>query len=81
MTRRLETWMGTLAEKPKEAKEGVVAELKVKAGDKDTVVNLWADGEIAKELKDMAPNANKVKVTGTKVDAANVKVSKVEKIE
>jgi hypothetical protein len=70
-----ESWTGVLAEKAKDAKEGVVAELKV--GDK--VVNLWAaDEKVAKELGEWAKKGAKATVTGTKVDDANVKVSKAE---
>ncbi len=69
-----ESWTGTLAEKAKDAKEGVVATLKV--GDKS--VNLWAEGDVAKNLADWAKKGAKVDVHGTAVDADNVKVSKAE---
>jgi hypothetical protein len=78
---KTETWTGTLAEKAKDAKEGVVAGLKVKEGDKEVIVNLWAEGEVAKELKEWAAKGAKAKVTGTKVDATNVKATKAEKVE
>jgi hypothetical protein len=78
---KAETWTGTLAAAPAGAKDGVVAALKVKDGDKDVVVSLWADGDVAKDLKDWAAKGAKAKITGTKVDAANVKVTKVEKAE
>jgi hypothetical protein len=70
-----ESWSGVLAAKPADAKEGVVATLKV--GDK--VVTLWAtDKKVAEELTAWAAKGAKAKVTGTKVDDANVKVSKAE---
>jgi hypothetical protein len=78
---KVETWTGTLAEKAKDAKEGVAAALKVKDGDKEVSVNLWAEGAVAKDLKEMAAKGAKAKVTGTKVDATDVKVTKVEKVE
>lgn len=74
-------WTGTLAEKPADAKEGVVAVLKVKNGDTETVVNLWAEGDTAKTLTDWAGKKAAVVVTGSKVDDSNVKVTKVEKKE
>lgn len=75
------TWTGTLAEKPADAKEGVVAVLKVKNGDAEVTVNLWAEGDTAKTLTDWAGKKATVTVTGAKVDDANVKVAKVEKKE
>jgi hypothetical protein len=70
-----ESWSGTLVEKAKDAKEGVAAGLKV--GDK--TVSLWTeDKKLAGELADWAKKGAKAKVTGTKVDDANVKVAKVE---
>jgi hypothetical protein len=78
---KVETWTGTLAAAPADAKAGVVATLTVKDGDKDVAVSLWAEGDTAKELKEWAAKGAKAKVTGTKVDATNVKVTKVEKAE
>jgi len=78
---KVESWTGTLAAAPAGAKEGVVAALKVKDGDKEVEVNLWAEGDTAKTLKEWAGKGAKAKITGTKVDAANVKVTKVEKAE
>ncbi len=75
------TWTGTLAEKPADAKDGVVAVLKVKNGDAEVSVNLWADGDTAKTLKEWAGKKATVTVTGAKVDDTNVKVAKVEKKE
>jgi len=70
-------WTGALVEKAKDAAEGVVAGLKV--GDK--TVNLWAEGDTAKHLADWAKKGAQVKVTGTAVDADNVKVSKAEPVK
>jgi hypothetical protein len=78
---KVESWTGTLAAAPADAKAGVVATLTVKDGDKDVAVSLWAEGDTAKELKEWAAKGAKAKVTGTKVDATNVKVTKVEKAE
>jgi hypothetical protein len=78
---QVESWTGTLAAKPADAKEGVVAVLKVKAGDKEVSVNLWATGEEAKKLTDWAAKGAQAKISGTKVDDANVKVTKVEAVE
>ena len=75
------TLTGTLAEKPADAKDGVVAVLKVKNGDAEVAVNLWADGDTAKTLTEWAGKKATVTVTGAKVDDANVKVAKVEKKE
>lgn len=71
------TWTGTLGAKPATAKDGVVAVLIVKADGKESTVNLWATGETATTLKEWAAKSAKVTVTGTKVDDANVKVTKV----
>ncbi len=78
---KVETWTGTLAAAPADAKAGVVATLKVKDGDKEVAVALWAEGDAAKELKEWAAKGAKAKVSGTKVDATNVKVTKLEKAE
>ena len=67
-----ESWTGKLEEKAKDAKEGVVASLKV--GDKS--VALWAEGDVAKNLTEWAKKGAEVTVTA--VDAGNVKVSKAE---
>ena len=78
---KVETWTGVLAAAPADAKAGVVATLTVKDGDKDVVVALWAEGDTAKEVKEWAAKGAKAKITGTKVDATNVKVTKIEKAE
>jgi hypothetical protein len=71
------TWTGTLGDKPANAKEGVVAVLHVKTGEKEQTVNLWATGDTATTLKEWAGKSAKVTITGTKVDDQNVKVDKV----
>ena len=76
-----QVWTGTLAAAPAGAKEGVVATLTFKEGAKDVVVNVWADGDTAKDLKDWAAKGLKVKLTGSKIDDANIKVSAAEKAE
>ena len=78
---KVESWTGTLAAAPADAKAGVVATLKVKDGDKEVSVALTAEGDVAKELKEWAAKGAKAKISGTKVDATNVKVAKVEKAE
>jgi hypothetical protein len=75
---KVESWSGKLAAKAADAKEGVVAVLNVKAGDKVVSVNLWATGEEAKKLTELAAKGAEVTVSGTKVDDTNVKVAKVE---
>ncbi len=74
-------WTGTLAEKGADAKAGVAAVLKVKDGDKEVSVNLWADGDTAKNLADWAKKGAKVEVHGEAVDATNVKVKKAEPVK
>jgi len=67
---------GTVAAKAADAKEGVVAVLKVKKEDKEVVVNLLASGEVAEKLVKAIDKV--VEVTGTKVDDTNFKVAKVK---
>lgn len=74
-------WVGTLAAAPADAKEGVVAVLNVKEGEKDLVYNLKAEGDVAKQLKEMAATGLKASITGSKIDDTTLKVSKVEKAE
>lgn len=74
-------WTGTLAAAPAGAKDGVVATLAFKDGAKDATVNLWADGDTAKNLKEWAAQGSKAKIAGSKIDDANVKVSTAEKVE
>ena len=74
-------WTGTLGAAPAGAKEGVVATLAFKEGDKDVTMNLLADGDVAKNLKEWAAKSQKAKIAGSKVDDANIKVSTAEKAE
>ena len=74
-------WTGVLAPAPADAKEGVVATLTIKEGDKDVVMNLTAEGDVAKTLKEWAAKGAKATVRGNNPDKATIKVSKVEKAE
>jgi hypothetical protein len=74
-------WTGTLGPAPADAKEGVVATLTFKEGDKDVVLNLTAEGDVAKALKDGATKNLKVTVHGGRTDATTVKVTGIEKAE
>lgn len=75
------TWTGTLAVAPADAKEGVVATLTFKEGEKNIVIHLHAEGDLAKDLKERAAKGDKVKITGNTMDEIHIKVSKVEKAE
>jgi hypothetical protein len=71
-------FIGTLSEKPKDAKEGVVAVLTVKdkAKKEEKTYNLWATGENAKKLTDLLKKTGAtVKVTGDAKES-DIKVDK-----
>jgi hypothetical protein len=74
-------WTGTLGPAPAGAKEGVVATITFKEGNKDVVLNLRADGDVAKTLKDWAAKGVKATVRGNMPDETSIKVRKVEKAE
>ena len=76
-------WTGILAAAPADAdaKDGVVATITIKEGDKDVVINLHAEGDTARDLKEWASKGAKVRIIGNHIDAKHVKVSKVEKAE
>jgi hypothetical protein len=73
-----ESWTGKLAEKGKDAKEGVVACLKV--DEKTTVCLSTKDAELAKKLVEGAAKGAEVKITGTKSEAG-VAVTKCDAVE
>jgi hypothetical protein len=66
--------VGTVSEKPADAKEGVVAVLKSKKGDAH---NLIATGEVATQIAEFIKKGTKVRVTG-EVTPEGVKVTKIE---
>ena len=63
------SWNGSLTIKGLGSKEGVVALMEITAGDKGEKVewvDLWATGEAAKKLDDLASKHAKVTITGTR---------------
>ena len=71
-----EDFKGTVATKALDAKAGIVAIIKVTKDNQVEWVNLWASGDNAKKLDDLATKRGEVTVTGIR-GADGIHVSKI----